>query len=389
MKLYKNWPQNPSKGEVFTNIVLVNCILDKIPNEVWENSKSTFCDLSMGKGTFLIEIVNRLVYIYGYNEEDAKSRVFGYDIRFKYVGHLKRRGYKNVFFKDSLIEEFDMKFDVVLGNPPYQDNSSNSDAGKLYIQFTKKSLEIVKENGIVSFVTPETLIRDGRNKFNIRDIHGLKYVNHTTNDYFNVGVNIISWLIDKKYDGLVEVINRDGTIDYRNKLKPLVDKTEVIGVNLFEKLKEQKSKLFIIDQSGDKWVETNLEGYYPVNKNVNKNKISYTKVLPKLYNKRKLVISMSSSYKRELVCISNEDFGELHVMIDIDNYTDKQVKNLQDFLFNPLCVKICDKYKKLYKKGFNSMLYLFPEINIDKKYTNDDVKLLFGLTDDEVEYLMK
>jgi hypothetical protein len=35
------------------------------------------------------------------------------------------------------------------------------------------------------------------------------------------------------------------------------------------------------------------------------------------------------------------------------------------------------------------MLYLFPEINIDKKYTNDDVKLLFGLTDDEVEYLMK
>ena len=182
MNTYKLWKQDPSKGEVFTSVIIVNEMLDKIPLCVWKNPTSVFCDLSMGKGTFLIEVVNRLVNIYGYSEEDAKSRVFGYDIRVKYVNYLKRRGYKNVFHKDSLVENFNMKFDVVLGNPPYQDYNSQSDAGKLYIEFTKKSNQIVKDDGYICFITPETIVRDGRNKFSIRKINGLKYVNHTTSN---------------------------------------------------------------------------------------------------------------------------------------------------------------------------------------------------------------
>ena len=97
---------------------------------------------------------------------------------------------------------------------------------------------------------------------------------------------------------------------------------------------------------------------------------------------------MSSSYKRELIYDSFNDFGELHVMLDITDYNDEQINNVKEFLFNPICVQICDKYKKVYKKGFNSMLYLFPEINPNMSYSDKDVKLLFGLTDEEVNYLL-
>ena len=150
MNTYKLWKQDPSKGEVFTSVIIVNEMLDEIPLYVWKNPISTFCDLSMGKGTFLIEVVNRLVNIYGYSEEDAKSRVFGYDIRVKYVNYLKRRGYKNVFHRDSLVEKFNMKFDVSLGNPPYQeldDNGKSKGGGKggdnnLWSKFVLKSMEI-------------------------------------------------------------------------------------------------------------------------------------------------------------------------------------------------------------------------------------------------------
>jgi predicted RNA methylase len=147
---FNKWKQNPSKGEVFTPKELVNEILDQIPVEVWKNPKSTFCDLSMGKGTFLVEIVNRLVYIYGYKEEDAKSRVFGYEIRVKYVNYLKRRGYKNVFHKDGLIEYFNMKFDVVLGNPPYTIGKNNP----IWHKFVDKAFEICKEGGYISLIHP-------------------------------------------------------------------------------------------------------------------------------------------------------------------------------------------------------------------------------------------
>jgi hypothetical protein len=154
MNTYKLWKQDPSKGEVFTSVIIVNEMLDEIPLCVWENPISTFCDLSMGKGTFLIEVVNRLVNIYGYSEEDAKSRVFGYDIRVKYVNYLKRRGYKNVFHGDSLIENFNMKFDVVIGNSPYQKQVGPNKTEAIWPKFVEKAFEICKEGGYVSMIHP-------------------------------------------------------------------------------------------------------------------------------------------------------------------------------------------------------------------------------------------
>lgn len=154
IELHKKWKDDPSKGEVFTPIELVKDMLDKIPTDVWENPKSTFLDPGMGKGTFLVEIVNRLVYIYGYSPEDVISRVYGYDIRVKYINYLKRVGFKNVFHKDFLNEEFSMKFDVVIGNPPYQEKVGNKKTEPLWNKFVKKSFEVSKDGGYVSLIHP-------------------------------------------------------------------------------------------------------------------------------------------------------------------------------------------------------------------------------------------
>jgi 16S rRNA G966 N2-methylase RsmD len=148
------WKQNQNNGEVFTPSRLVRRMLDRIPEKVWKNPKLTFCDLSMGTGSFLVEIVNRLVNIYKYTEEDAKSRVFGYDIHVKYVNYLKRMGYKNLFCTDSLKENFKMRFDVVLGNPPYQKQVGPKKTEAIWPKFVDKSFEICKEGGYVSLIHP-------------------------------------------------------------------------------------------------------------------------------------------------------------------------------------------------------------------------------------------
>jgi len=150
----KNWKSDPSKGEVFTPVELVKEMLDKIPEEVWRNPESVFLDPCMGKGTFLIEIVSRLIYIYGYTERDAKSRVYGYDVRVKYVNHLQRRGFVNVRHKDFLSEIFKMKFDAIVGNPPYQKRVGPNKTEALWNKFVKKIFTVSKQGGYLALVHP-------------------------------------------------------------------------------------------------------------------------------------------------------------------------------------------------------------------------------------------
>ncbi len=361
--------------------------LDRKDKNIFENPNSKFLDPCAGTGTFSVHLFNELSK-YHETQWILEEMIFMVDTSRTNCDILRKLGFVNVFNEDFLKLEMNMKFDVIVGNPPFQNTNSESDAGKLYIDITKKAISLLSDNGILSFITPETIIRDGRNKFNIKNFQGLKYVNHTTNKYFKVGVNIISWLIDKNYNGKISIVNRNGMIDLRNNTETLVDIEEIKGVKIFEKLKLEKSKLFVVDQSGKDWKNENNEGLYVVNKNINKTKLSYTSVRPKLYGRRKLVISMSSSYKPELVYDSYDDFGELHVMCDITDYNENQIINIKEFLFNPICIQICDKYKKLYKKGFNSMLYLFPQIDVNRTYTNKDVQKLFKLTDEEVTYFL-
>lgn len=157
MTQYLKWKADPSKGEVFTPIELVKEMLDKIPEEVWRNPDSVFLDPCMGRGTFLIEIVDRLMYIYGYTEKDAKSRVYGYDIRVKYINYLQRRGFVNVRHKDYLDEINQMHFDSIVGNPPFQKTlkTGKKSVDTLWAKFIKKSYELLKENGTLVMISPD------------------------------------------------------------------------------------------------------------------------------------------------------------------------------------------------------------------------------------------
>ena len=203
LEILKKWSLDSSKGEVSTPNRLVRRMLDKIPERIWRNPKSTFCDLSMGRGTFLVEIVNRLVYIYGYSQEDAISRVYGYEIRVKYVNLMRRMGFVNIFHKDSLEEEFNMKFDVVIGNPPYQEVTGAANSKGIWSNFVKKSFEICEEGGYVSLIHPSGW-RDVKGNFShIKDLlksKNIKYLNvndfNTGKEVFGVGTNFDWYVVE-------------------------------------------------------------------------------------------------------------------------------------------------------------------------------------------------
>lgn len=75
------------------------------------------------------------------------------------------RGYVDTFNHDKytvfhlqqfLEEKITMKFDVTLGNPPFQDGSNTDKASRLWTRFWVKCLKLTKDDGIVSLITPVT-----------------------------------------------------------------------------------------------------------------------------------------------------------------------------------------------------------------------------------------
>jgi type I restriction-modification system DNA methylase subunit len=79
-------------AEVFTPIPLVDEILDKLPDEVWQEDK-TFCDPSAGNGNFLIEVYRYKVEK-GHDPTKALETIYGVELQADNVAEMKFRLYQ-------------------------------------------------------------------------------------------------------------------------------------------------------------------------------------------------------------------------------------------------------------------------------------------------------
>ena len=160
-------------GEVFTPVKLINEMLDKLPVEVWSNPDLKWLDPANGMGNFPVLIYYRLMTGLKElipNDKQRKKHILE---NMLYMSELNKKNcfitkqifdinneYNlNIFEGDSL--EMDTKkiwniekFDIIVGNPPYQDNTGNK-GNKLYTKFVELSINnLLKEGGYLLFVHP-------------------------------------------------------------------------------------------------------------------------------------------------------------------------------------------------------------------------------------------
>jgi hypothetical protein len=97
----------------------------------------------------------------------------------------------------------DMKFDVIIGNPPYQSNNGGgsqrgSTTNPLWFDFTKKSFNLLKEGGMLSLITPSNIVKGGDHFTKLflgsDRQYDLDYVDFSADDSFKVGVHICRWV---------------------------------------------------------------------------------------------------------------------------------------------------------------------------------------------------
>jgi len=92
VKQEKRDERKKQTAEIFTPIELVQEILDKLPEEVWQEDK-TFCDPAAGNGNFLVEVYKYKVEK-GHDPTKALETIYGVELMKDNVDELKYRLYQ-------------------------------------------------------------------------------------------------------------------------------------------------------------------------------------------------------------------------------------------------------------------------------------------------------
>lgn len=261
-------------GQVYTPLTLVNDMLDKLPSSVWKNKDLKWLDPANGMGNFPIMAFLRLDKGLESEITDTKERRKHIVTKMLFMLELDAKNVrisKNLFSKIANIEpniirtdslaitpaqllakDFPEKFDVIMGNPPFNAGGILKGGGTIWPKFVDKAFQLIKDNGYICFVhppgwrkfyNPEDRDNQGKIWHNIRSRGwNLDYINVSDEppehfpmvDYYVIHAKKSAKLTmyDSKFKGIVG--NGETALEYPFIPNMINDQTMSILKKLFE-----------------------------------------------------------------------------------------------------------------------------------------------------------
>lgn len=318
------------------------------------------------------------------SEVDVLVEIFGVDIIHKIVyndkysffcNQIKRKYPDITVIKGDFIElEFNMKFDVVVGNPPFQSTEDGSKRKKMWVQFAEKAIGMAE---YVAFVTPEVWQKDNAKYF--KDIGNLiksKLVGYSNaNKFFTVGEDIGYWIVDNNTTSPVTLIDNNMCSPI---YKKMVRKGDKWHYRDFQQPHADDKKIF--PSVADK--EFNIPIYWTAKQ------VRYCRSTDVKYRGWKVIVNNSGHY------YSEEDPNK-YSRIDnsmtvglgawgIKVASEDEGKNVLSWVRSKLYRVVVSKMKT---GGFNNPFVELESLGVSKLWTDTDIYTHFNLTQDEINYI--
>jgi len=309
-------------GEVFTNPQLINKLLDLFPNSVWSNPELRWLDPAVGAGFFMIfiyqrlmkglkkwepneltrsnHIISNMLFMIEINETNCNlcKELFGKKIQILCSDFL---GDWHFFKKDKIL------FDIIIGNPPFQDDYGHNSKGKriqggknkLYERFFLKSYDILKKDGFISFIVPDNIFSgNGSESYRIIIKNRVPFVSfNPSNQAFFPGIQqyICYFLLQKKNN------NSELTLiesNYTNKLELILSDRPVNPIRNWTNHTEKLINKYISNERNNvKYIRgLNLSSYRG-----NKYQVVFSPIKMLYSNNEKM--ALNSGYKQKKVII--------------------------------------------------------------------------------------
>jgi hypothetical protein len=249
-------------GEVFTPVVVIDDMLAALPPHVWKNQDYTWCDPACGIGNFPLKIIfggtgysglldgledsipdktirlnhilEKMLFCGDINESSVKQLLQ----TFKDIAPTAR---PNVEIGDFLETVAEPRFDIIIGNPPYNSGGTKRVGEKrIHVRFTAHALACLRHHGYLSFVCPPNyreagstmnMLFRGTGVFEHIKIYGP----NETHKLFKVQTRVDSFVWHAGASGKCTVIDERG-----DKYVGNIDLTRHVpnfGFSIFEKLR--------------------------------------------------------------------------------------------------------------------------------------------------------
>ena len=206
-------PENKSKyGEINTPFELIHKMLDKLPQDIFSDPSKKWLDPGAGQGYFSTIVYNRLFEGLKSKFKCPKERKDYIITKMLYMVEINKEHLiqlnsvfdhpkANIYNLDYLsmpLELSSIRFDVIIGNPPYNSNglikvptnknkTKQQDGKVLWRDFIKISLNLLKHStGLLLFITPSIWMKpDKADMYHTMLSHTIKEVHCMSNTETN------------------------------------------------------------------------------------------------------------------------------------------------------------------------------------------------------------
>ena len=275
-----------TNGAFFTPSYIVDYIIETV-NPQYNNK---VIDLSCGSGAFILGLLK--YYVSNHKKtviQCIKDNIYGVDILDYNIKRCKLlivlfglihneivvEKDINIHVADSLKKKWEMKFDVVVGNPPYvkfQDLDENvrdyllnnwetTKLGtyNLYFAFFELGLKVLKENGKLGYITPNNYFTSLSGEYLRAFFQSkkcvYKIIDFSCTKVFDVQTYTAITFLNKKYNEGIEydkIEEGEKTATFLKNIKTTVNLYSDLSIKKWRLLcDEERKNIYAIENSGD------------------------------------------------------------------------------------------------------------------------------------------